>query len=117
MQAEIRISARDDVSQYTELLEWLRGERALAGAVSARHRRPGEDELGGAFDMLAVALGSGGAVVALANSLTAWLQTRRPDVSITVTSSSGSVKLDARRIKDADALTVLQEVLGSKDGS
>jgi len=115
MQAEIRVSADDDVVAYTDLLQWLRRERQLAGSVSAVYRRPAEDELGGVLDMLAVALGSGGAVVALAGSLTAWLQTRRSDVSITVTSPSGSVKIDASHIKDADAL--LREVLEIKNGS
>ncbi len=74
-------------------------------------RPPGEGELGGAFDLLAVALGSGGAGAALVRSLTVWLQTRRPDVVITVTSPTGSVTLDANRIKDASVLPLLEQVL------
>lgn len=117
MQADIHISARDSVSEYADLLEWLRGERALTGVVSATYRPPGEGELGGALDVLAVALGSGGTAVALANSLTAWLQTRRSDVSITVTTDAGSVKIDASRLRDTEATPMLREVLGIGNGS
>jgi hypothetical protein len=115
VEAHVRISGGDEVEEVTDLWEWLRGERALAGAVRAVQRPPGEGELGGVFDVLAVALGSGGAGAVLARSLTAWLQTRRPDVVITVTSPSGSVQLDAHRIKDTGVLPLLEEVLRERD--
>jgi hypothetical protein len=115
MEAEIRVSGGDDVAEITELFQWLRGERALAGTVRSVQRAPGEAELGGAFDMLAVALGSGGTGAALARSLTAWLRTRRPDVVITVTSPSGSVKLDAHRVKDGSIQPLLEHMLRERD--
>jgi hypothetical protein len=114
---EIRISRGDDSTEFAALREWLRGERALTGAVRPVRRRPGDSELGGAYDMLAVALGSGGAGVALARSLTAWLRTRRPDVAITVKSPSGEVTVDARKIKEDDVMPLLREVLGMGDES
>jgi Effector Associated Constant Component 1 len=118
MRAEIRVSATDSIPEYSDLFDWLRGQRALAGVVSAVYATPGESELGGAFELLAVALGSGGTAVALVNALAAWLPTRRPDVKITITSDAGGrVEIDARRIKDADAVPMLREVLGIKDGS
>lgn len=117
MDAEIRVCGTDEVAELTGLWEWLRSERALAGTVRPVRRPPAEGELGGVFDMLAVALGSGGAGAALVKSLTVWLQTRRPDVAITVTSASGSVTLDAHRIRNSDVLPLLQGVLRERDES
>ncbi|MET8144591.1 hypothetical protein ABZU32_30160 [Sphaerisporangium sp. NPDC005288] len=115
MEAHIRVSGGDDAVEFTALQDWLGGQRALTGMVRLIQRPPREGELGGAFDMLAVALGSGGAGVALAKALTVWLQTRRADVTITVTSPSGSVKLDVQRINDAGVLPLLEEVLRERD--
>ncbi|MBO3753067.1 caspase family protein [Streptosporangiaceae bacterium NEAU-GS5] len=50
--------------------------------------------------MLSVAVGSGGVGIALARALIAWLNSRRADVSIRVTTDAGTVHLDARRVKD-----------------
>jgi hypothetical protein len=115
VEAEIRISQGDAVAEFTSLREWLRGERALAGAVRAIPRQPAETELGGAFELLAVALSSGGAGATLAKSLITWLQTRRPGVKITVTSRSGNITLEARQVKDSDVMPLLREVLGTRD--
>ncbi|WP_308169806.1 effector-associated constant component EACC1 [Acrocarpospora catenulata] len=115
MEARIGVSGDDEVAELADLQEWLRGERALIGRVRSVSRPPAENELGGALDVLVVALGTGGAGVALARSLTAWLQTRRVNVAITVTSPSGSVKVDAQRIKDEAVLPMLQEVLRAGD--
>jgi hypothetical protein len=71
--------------------------------------------LGGAYDLLAVTLGSGGAGVALAKSLATWLRTRRSNVAITMTSSSGSVTLEAHQVKDGDVMPLLQEILRVRD--
>jgi hypothetical protein len=115
VEAEIQISRGDAVAEFTSLWEWLRAERVLAGAVRAVPRQPAQTELGGAFELLAVALGSGGAGATLARSLAAWLQTRRPGVKITVTSQSGSVMLEARQVRDSDVMPMLREVLGVRD--
>lgn len=117
MDAEIRISQGDGITEFASLSEWLRGERTLAGAVRAVRWDPGETELGGAFELLVVVLGSGGAGATLAKSLVTWLQTRRQSVRITVTTASGSVSVDARQVKDGDVLPLLREVLGTRDES
>ncbi len=93
---------------------------AARRAGSGRHRAchaatPDDGELGGVFDMLAMAPGSGGAAAALARSPTAWLGSRRADVTVTVTSPSGSVTLDARRVDDRSVLPLLREVLRDHD--
>jgi hypothetical protein len=115
--AEIRISRGDGIAEFASLSEWLRGERTLAGGVRAIRGDPGETDLGGAFELLVVALGSGGAGATLAKSLVTWLQTRRPSVRITVTTASGSVSLDAHQVKDGDVMPLLREVLGTRDES
>jgi hypothetical protein len=115
VEAEIRISHGDAVAEFASLWEWLRGERALAGTLRAVPREPAETELGGAFEILAVALGSGGAVTTLARSLVAWLRARRPDVKVTVTSQSGSITLEARQVRDGDVMPLLREVFGVLD--
>jgi hypothetical protein len=115
MDAQIRVAADDEVAEVAELWEWLRGERALAGMVRAVQRPPGEGELGGAVDVLTVALGSGGAAAMLASSLTTWLRTRRSAVTVTVTTEAGTVKVDAHNLKPDDVLPVLQRVLSGGD--
>jgi Effector Associated Constant Component 1 len=60
VEAEIQISQVDDVTEFAALRKWLHDERALTGLVRAVRRQPGETELGAAFDLLTVALGSSG---------------------------------------------------------
>jgi hypothetical protein len=115
VEAEIQISQGGDVTEFTALREWLRGERALTGPVRAVRRQPGETELGGAFDLLTVALGSGGAGAVLAKSLVTWLQTRRPSISITVTTAKGSVTLEGNQLQESDVMPLLLEVLRTRD--
>jgi hypothetical protein len=111
MDAQIRISGSDTVAEYAALGKWLAGERELAGRVRLVQRPAQEGELGGAYDVLSVALGSGGTAVVIARSLVAWLQTRRSDVEITVSSpAGGTATLSARRVKDVDLQELLQEV-------
>ncbi|MFD8073917.1 hypothetical protein ACFV3E_14845 [Streptomyces sp. NPDC059718] len=109
------MSGSDEVGEFIRLRNWLSGERTLTGAVRVVVRPPGDGELGGAFDLLAVTLGSGGVGVSLARSLTVWLQTRRTDVTITVTSPSGTVKVDAQRIKDSAVVELLERALQDHD--
>ncbi|MGW4639273.1 effector-associated constant component EACC1 [Sphaerisporangium sp. NPDC004334] len=116
MEAQVRVTGGSSVADTASLYEWLRSDRTLAGAVRAVSRPPAEEEMGGAVDMLVVALGSGGVGVALAQALPAWLQSRRTDVTVTVTSGDKSVTLEAKRIKDAELRPVLEEVLRQHDG-
>jgi Effector Associated Constant Component 1 len=86
----LSISAEDgDVLR--PLLDWLRHEDILRDRVRTAHApvRPGEMGVG-MLDVLAVALGSGGAGAALATSVSTWLsQPRRADVTLTVTAKDG----------------------------
>jgi hypothetical protein len=115
VEAEIQISEGGTVAEFISLREWLRGERGLTGLVRAVPHQPAQTELGGAFELLVVALGSGGAGATLARSLITWLQTRRPGVKISVITRSGSVTLEASQVKDSDVMPLLHEVLGTRD--
>ncbi|WP_051837966.1 effector-associated constant component EACC1 [Streptomyces sp. NRRL WC-3742] len=106
----------DELRETATLWTWLRGERGLAGLVRAESRPPAEGEMGGVTDVLVVALGTGGAGAVLAGSLTAWLRTRRADVSVTVTTDAGSVKVNAHNVKPDDVVPMIREVLGEGEG-
>jgi hypothetical protein len=97
----------------TALLSWLRGERALAGRVSLIRTPPGDGELGGAIDMLTVALGSGGVAVALANCLTTWIRSRQRKVSLTIEGTGGRLTITSEG--PADLMPLLCEILGERD--
>jgi hypothetical protein len=111
MDAQIWVSGGDLIEDVASLWKWLRAERELVGTVHVVQRPPGDGELGGVVDVVAVALGSGGAGVVLAKSLTAWLQTRRPNVAITVKTKAGTVTVEARNVGRDQVLPVLERVL------
>lgn len=121
MEAEIRVSGSqgsgiDEVGELAALLEWLRGERGLAGAIREVRVPPGPDELGGAVESLVVMLGAGGAAGTFVTSLFAWMRTRRPHLKVTVTKGKNSITVDVGQVRDGDVLPLLREVLESKDG-
>jgi Effector Associated Constant Component 1 len=121
VEAEIRVSGGqgidvDEVGELAALLEWLRGERGLAGAIREVRRPPGPGELGGAVEVLAVALGAGGSAGTLARSLFGWLRTRRPSLKVTVTKGARSITIEACDVRDGDVPSLLREMLEAGDG-
>jgi Effector Associated Constant Component 1 len=108
MDATIQLSG-DDGTEFSSLWDWLRNERALTGSLRAHPRKAVDGQLGGAFEVLSVALSSGGAVTVLANSLTTWLRTRKADITVTVKTSTGSVRIDARQVSTGDDVIALLE--------
>jgi hypothetical protein len=120
VEAEIRVSGGrdigvDEVGELAALLDWLRGERGLAGAIREVRTPPGPGELGGTVEALAVALGPGGAAGALAGSLFGWLRTRRPSLKVTVTNGARSITIEASQVRDSEVMPLLREVLGAGD--
>jgi len=115
MAADASITLPDgDVTEYSALLNWLCGERALAGRVSLVRAPPGGGELGGAIDMVTVALGSGGVAVALANCLTTWIKSRQRKVSVTIEGAGGRLTITSDG-RPADLMPLLCEILGERD--
>ncbi|MFE3206110.1 hypothetical protein [Embleya sp. NPDC059237] len=102
--AVIGISGDDEIGELAALVGWLRAERDLQGSVRVVRKDIAEGELGGGLDVISVAVGSGGVGVALAQSLSAWLRTRRADVRVRFTANGRTVEVDARRVSDPTAL-------------
>ncbi|MGD3111561.1 effector-associated constant component EACC1 [Streptomyces sp. YGL11-2] len=90
--------------QLRSLMDWLRYEDGLRGRVRAVQTPPAPGEMGGALDVLAVAVGSGGMGVVLANCLSTWVAQRRSDLRITVSTRDGrTLEVDAKGV-DPQAL-------------
>ena len=106
MAALIGVSGSDPVAELASLTEWLRAERDLAGQVRRMPGPVGSTDLGGVLDTLSVALGSGGVGVALAQSLSAWLRTRRSDVKLTITVDDKVVEIEAHQVADPTELII-----------
>lgn len=100
----IGVRGGDPVAELAGLAQWLRAERDLAGLIRRVPGPTAPTDLGGALDTLSVALGSGGAGVALAQSLSAWLRTRRSDVKLTITVASKTIDIDAHQVADPTEL-------------
>lgn len=109
--ARVRVvEGRDPEGQLASLREWLGREDALRGRVRGVGPAVGAEDMGAVADTLAIALGSGGAVAVLAQSVSVWLQQRRSDVTVEVTSPSGqSVSVTVTHVRDAQA--VIEAVL------
>ena len=108
---EVRLSVlgADAVSGLEELTSWLRQEPDLRGRLKPAVEAPALGELGATVDVLVAALGTGGAVSALAASLRGFLsQPRRSDIRIAVQGPDGQrVELEAKRVTDVEGLVRL----------
>ncbi|MGW3956388.1 effector-associated constant component EACC1 [Streptomyces sp. NPDC004752] len=115
MDTLIGISGGDEVGELASLASWFSAERELQGTVRVVRRDIEETDLGGALDVLSVAVGSGGVGVALAQSLSAWLRARRSDIKVTITANGRTIEVDARRV--SDPVSLITRVLESVDDS
>ncbi|WP_234534772.1 effector-associated constant component EACC1 [Streptomyces shenzhenensis] len=113
----LQVSAEPGVETEAHLMslrDWLAAEEALRGRVELLARPPQPGQMGAALDVLAVALGSGGAGAVLARSLSTWLVQRRADVTVRVSRSDGrEVTVEVRRTSDPQAvLGAVGQLLG-----
>ncbi|MEU0254223.1 hypothetical protein ABZ299_17335 [Streptomyces sp. NPDC006184] len=112
---EVKIGAVGDkgVLELVALFRWLRSERQLSGMVHPRYRPAGPEDLStGVLDVVSIAVGSGGGAVALAQSLTAWLKSRRPAVEFTITLPDGlSYRLSVADEAATQAAPIIEELL------
>lgn len=100
MELELSSNGSTTVDDTISLASWLRSERALQGRIRMARGKPGETELGGAFELIAVAIGSGGLATVLAGSLTTWLQ-NRTKVRIRVSRNGQTVEINADNVQNA----------------
>jgi len=110
----ISIDSADNIEDLRSLLAWFKRDQVLSGQVKAQREAPETDHMGFAVTV-AVALSSG-TVTALATSLRTWIIQRRSDLSVEIRRPDGpTVRIDAKRVGDAEAL--IQRALGSSQGS
>ena len=116
MRIVLSATGQDRFAGLESLNEWLRQEEELRGRVDWEHGEPDPTHLGDLSSALAVAVGSGGALTALAASLRGWLsQPRRPSVKLHFHGPDGrDIEIDAQVGEKhiPDLLALLRESLG-----
>ena len=105
MDLAVTVDAAERGAEVRSLREWLVAEPGLRVRLVPPAPRAGT--LGGAVEVLAVAVGQGGAVTALVSVLVAWLRRRVGDVSVTLTRPDGtSISVDAKHVRGMDTAEV-----------
>ena len=112
MQSLIQITD-GTVEDLTALAEWLNDESELRGRCHTINNSILETELGSVPELLAVALGTGGAGTVLASSLVTWLQTRKTNVKIKVKAAGREITLDIETVRDV--MPLLEHILRMND--
>lgn len=92
-----------------DLARWLKREPDLRGRVGAEGA-PEPGTMGTGVEVLLVALGSGGAVAVLIQSVAGWLNARRPDVTVRIeVVDRWSIELDIARARDERQVAAIIE--------
>ncbi|MFI0486845.1 hypothetical protein [Actinomadura sp. 9N215] len=109
MDLQVVVEGAEAATHTVGLCDWLGLEDELRGRVRPQRRAPKPGEMGASVELLTVAVGSGGAVVVLLQSVCTWLTSRGADVKVTVSADDGRrIEVDVRRA--ADPAAVLREV-------
>ncbi|MFI9843954.1 hypothetical protein ACIHFD_43450 [Nonomuraea sp. NPDC051941] len=97
------------------LFDWFQGEKELRGRVRWADVPPKPGEMGGAMEVILVAVGSGGFLSVLATSIQTWLaRPRMSSIKIRVRNGNGlEIEIDAQNMNDAK----IQELLGKLDST
>ena len=75
-------------SELRSLRDWLAAEDGLGSTrVKWKPAEPRPGEMGGAADVLVVALGAGGAGTVVANSIATWIKYRSRDLKLKITTA------------------------------
>jgi hypothetical protein len=82
---------RDDIAALSALRQWLSDEPEFRGQIATGGAQLSDSDMGAVVDVLVVAVGSGGALTMLVNSISTWLQQRRSEVEVELTTSTGDV--------------------------
>ncbi|MER6689614.1 effector-associated constant component EACC1 [Streptomyces minutiscleroticus] len=103
---------QDGQRQLESLESWLRLDPAFRGRTNLSGA-PAEGNLGSAFELLTIAIGSGGVISVLATSLSAWIQQpKKSDIVLKVTGQNGiTVEIDAKRTTPEEVHELLNKAL------
>lgn len=110
----VAVSGDDAETHLLALRDWLDQEDALRGQLDLVRHLPEPGHMGAGFDVLVVALGSGGAGAVLARSVSTWLIQRRADVKITMTARDGR-RVEVNVVRAADPVRIIGEVAALLD--
>lgn len=91
---DVRLAPASEIADHdsvSSLRQWLQGEDAFRGRVRAEGRALVPNEMGGAADVLVVAVSSGGALTVLVNSVSTWLRQRRSRYAVEIQRVDGTV--------------------------
>lgn len=100
MDPTVRISGDGSDNEIRALYGWLRQGGELVGRLTLSERPPDPEQMGTGLDALQVALGSGGAVSALAGGVLTWLRARSHPVAIELKRADGaSVSLSSTVVR------------------
>lgn len=112
MDVQLSIRSAHASDDLISLANRLRAERRLQGSVRQQRAPIAEGNLGGAFELISVAIGSGRVATALAGTLATWLQ-NRPRTTVKITRGDLSVEVDSGKIKDINEL--IEKILEGDD--
>lgn len=104
----------DGPAGFASLADWLRHEVGLRGRIRPVSAPPKPGEMGSVLDVLTVAVGCGGTLTVLANSLTVWLrQPHRSTVRLSVVRPDGTkVEISGENVRTAAEIeTLLRDCL------
>jgi len=104
MSLSVRLTESTDSEDLYVLCKFLADDPALSGRldIATTPAKPGE--MGSIVEVLEVAVGSGGAVTVLLNSITTWLRNRGTDATIRVSTPDGTtVEVATRRLRAMSA--------------
>ncbi len=91
MEARLSLSGTDNVQdELASLRQWLGDEAEFRGRVRVEQAPLQPGQMGGLVEALTVALGSGGALAVLANSVSVWLRQRRSSLTVKIVNPDGS---------------------------
>jgi hypothetical protein len=103
------------LSDVQALFAWLQRDDEFRGRVRAVTKPPAPGEMGGAAQMVTVALGSGGAIAVLAATLSAWVTSRRTRITVDLSVGDKIRRFEIDGANAADAQRLFRSVLESAD--
>jgi len=112
VELRVRLPEEPEEKVLLGLRTWLLKGRQLRGRVTLVAAEDRSGHLGGVWEAVAVALGSGGAVAVFLQTFSEWLKRRRPDTIIEISVKHGDVEktLKFTNVELAKALELLREL-------